>query len=116
LYEDRNEPLASRQVFFWRVVGHFAVASVIVVVSLAAGMWGYEHYEHLAWRDAFLNASMLLGGEGPVDMPRTPAGKLFAGIYALYAGVVFVVAVGIILAPTVHRLLHRFHLDQDADG
>jgi hypothetical protein len=63
--------------------------------------------------DAFLNASMLLGGMGPVDAPRTSAGKLFAGIYALYAGLVFLVIVGIILAPIVHRILHRFHWQED---
>jgi hypothetical protein len=76
-------------------------------------MAGYAHYEGLAWRDAFLNAAMLLGGMGPVEVPRTEGGKLFAGLYALYAGLVFLVAVGIVLAPLVHRLLHKFHWDAD---
>jgi len=92
---------------------HFAVATALVLGSLLIGMAGYAHYEGLAWRDAFLNAAMLLGGMGPVEAPRTEGGKLFAGLYALYAGLVFLVAVGIVLAPVVHRLLHKFHWDAD---
>lgn len=72
-------------------------------------MAGYAHFERLAWRDAFLNTAMLLGGMGPVDLPRTPGGKLFAGLYALYAGLVFLVVVAIVLAPVIHRVLHTFH-------
>jgi hypothetical protein len=85
----------------------------LVAGSLLLGMAGYAHFEGLAWRDAFLNAAMLLGGMGPVDAPRTDGGKVFAGLYALYAGLVFLVAVAIILAPMVHRLLHKFHWDRD---
>ncbi len=70
---------------------------------------GYSYFEGLAWRDAFLNSTMLLGGMGPVDAPKTGGGKLFAGLYALYAGLVFLVAVGVVLAPVLHRLLHKFH-------
>jgi len=80
--------------------------------SLGIGMAGYEHFEDLPWRDAFLNSAMLLGGMGPVDAPKTPGGKLFAGAYALYAGLVFLVAIGIVLAPLLHRLMHRFHWDE----
>jgi hypothetical protein len=85
----------------------------LVAGSLLLGMAGYAHFEGLAWRDAFLNAAMLLGGMGPVDAPRTDGGKVFAGLYALYAGLVFLVAVAILLAPVVHRLLHKFHWDRD---
>ena len=74
-------------------------------------MAGYEYFEGLAWRDAFLNAAMLLGGMGPVEAPQTPGGKLFAGFYALYAGLAFLIVAGILAAPAVHRLLHRFHWD-----
>jgi len=91
---------------------HFAFASLLLVVSLWVGMLGYEHYEHLPWRDAFLNASMLLGGMGPVNNPVTPAGKLFAGCYALYAGLLFLVTSAVILAPVIHRMLHLFHCDE----
>ena len=76
-------------------------------------MSGYEYYEGLPWRDAFLNSAMLLGGMGPVDAPRTDGGKLFAGIYALYSGLVFLVVVALIFAPIVHRIMHRFHWQED---
>lgn len=91
---------------------HAALAALLLLVSLWVGMAGYEHYEHLAWRDAFLNAAMLLGGMGPVNNPLTPAGKLFAGCYALYAGLMFLISVSIILAPLLHRMLHLFHCDE----
>jgi hypothetical protein len=113
LYESRGTRPVSRAAFLRRVGGHFALATLVVLGSLAAGMWGYEHYEHLAWRDAFLNAAMLLGGMGPVNAPVTPGGKLFAGWYALYAGPVFLVAVGFMAAPVMHRLLHQFHWEAD---
>ncbi|HEY5545099.1 MAG TPA: hypothetical protein VIK50_03520 [Gemmatimonadaceae bacterium] len=89
----------------WHVLG----ATGLVLVSLLIGMAGYMHYEQLPWRDAFVNAAMLLGGMGPVESPQTAGGKMFAGLYALYAGLVFLVAIGIVLAPVVHRLLHKFH-------
>ncbi len=86
---------------------------MLVCLSVGLGMWGYEHYEALAWRDAFLESAMLLGGMGPVHSPQTPDGKLFAGLYALYAGLIFLVLMGIVFAPIVHRMLHRFHWQQD---
>ena len=93
---------------------HFLGATGLLLGSLLIGMAGYAHYERLAWRDAFLNAAMLLGGMGPVASPQTAGGKLFAGLYALYAGLVFLVATGIVLAPVVHRLLHKFHWEAEA--
>jgi hypothetical protein len=78
-------------------------------------MWGYEHFEHLEWRDAFLNAAMLLGGMGPVEAPATPGGKLFAGFYALYAGLILLVSVGLMLTPVLHRLMHQFHLEEGGE-
>ena len=74
-------------------------------------MAGYRHFEGLGWLDAFLNASMLLGGMGPVDSPMTDGGKLFAGLYALYCGLAVIFAAGVILAPVAHRILHRFHVE-----
>lgn len=113
MYEHRRtRPLPGRR-FVLRLAGHFAIAAVLVALSLLVGMWGYEHFEHLRWRDAFLNAAMLLGGMGPVDDPKTDEGKLFAGFYALYAGLVFLVIAGLLLAPVVHRVLHRFHWEAD---
>jgi hypothetical protein len=92
-----------------RVLLHVAAAGALVLASVGFGMAGYAHFEGLAWRDAFLNTAMLLGGMGPVNMPQTPGGKMFAGVFALYAGLVFLVVVALVLAPIIHRVLHTFH-------
>lgn len=92
-----------------RMLLHFGCAALIVVFSLGLGISGYVHFEHLPLLDAFLNSAMLLGGMGPVNAPETHGGKLFAGLYALYAGLVFLAVAGLLLAPMVHRLLHKFH-------
>lgn len=114
-YEHKRHPLLPRRHFIRRLLLHILAATLLVLISLGIGMEGYSYFEGLAWRDAFLNAAMLLGGMGPVETPRTDGGKLFAGCYALYAGLVFLVAVGIALAPVVHRVLHRFHLDESEE-
>ena len=111
MYERRKERLLPRRGFLTRFVKHVGVAVLVLVGSLVMGMAGYAHFEGLSWLDAFLNASMLLGGMGPVESPATPGGKLFAGLYALYAGMVVLVVASIVLAPVVHRVLHRFHWD-----
>jgi hypothetical protein len=116
LYENRWSRPLSRIKFVRRVAGHAAFAGIVVLGSLLLGMFGYEYFEALAWRDAFLNAAMLLGGMGPVNAPVTPNGKLFAGLYALYAGLLFLVVAGVLFAPVLHRLMHKFHWDQDAGG
>ena len=92
---------------------HAAAGLGLLLFSLILGMSGYGYFEHLPWRDAFLNAAMLMGGMGPVDAPQTDGGKLFAGLYALYAGLVFLVAAGLVFAPVVHRVMHKFHWEQD---
>jgi hypothetical protein len=113
MYENRRDrPIPSRR-FARRLVRHASAAAALMFGSLLLGMAGYAWFEGLAWRDAFLNAAMLLGGMGPVESPHTNGGKLFAGAFALYAGIVFLVVAGLILAPFVHRLLHRFHWDGD---
>ena len=112
MYESRHHELIPRRQFLRRLGAHVAAAAALTAGSLLLGMAGYMVFEDLPWRDAFLNAAMLLGGMGPVDAPRTPGGKLFAGLYALYAGLIFLVAVAIILAPLVHRLLHKFHWEE----
>jgi hypothetical protein len=109
MYESRHEKPIPRRHFVRRVAIHFLSSLALVVASLLLGLWGYYYYEGLAWRDGFLNAAMLLGGMGPVDMPQTDGGKLFAGLYALYAGLVFLVAVALMVAPTLHRMMHLFH-------
>jgi hypothetical protein len=91
------------------VIGHLLAAIALLVVSLAIGMSGYHSFEHLTPTDAFLNAAMLLGVMGPVDLPHTEAGKIFAALYALYSGVVFLLVSTVLVAPFVHRLLHHLH-------
>ena len=115
LYEHRGIPPISRARFMRRLAAHVALVAGVLVFSIALGMFGYSRWEALAWRDAFLNAAMLLGGMGPVNAPQTDTGKLFAGFYALYAGLVFIVVSGIVMAPVVHRLLHHFHWEKRSD-
>ena len=115
MYENRQARPVSRGKFYRRVANHSAAAAVMLAGSLLIGMAGYKYFEALGWLDSFLNAAMLLGGMGPVNAPQTPGGKLFAGMYALYAGLVFLLAAGFVFAPIAHRLLHRFHFEGD-DG
>jgi hypothetical protein len=111
-YERSSQAPLTARLFYLRLMRRIARAVVLLAVSLFIGMLGYEHYEHLEWHDAFENACMLLGGMGPVNNPTTNTGKLFAGWYALYAGLVFLVVASIILAPVLHRMLHLFHADE----
>jgi hypothetical protein len=111
MYEPKTHSPISAQHFIGRVLRHVGAAAAMLLVSLALGMAGYEYFEGLPWRDAFLNAAMLMGGMGPVDPLRTNGGKVFAGLYALYAGLVL--ASGLVFAPMVHRVLHRFHWERD---
>jgi hypothetical protein len=116
MFEHKTDQLLPPREFLGRLAQSGAVASGLVLVSLLIGMTGYHVLERLDWIDAFLNAAMLLGGMGPVDAPVTTAGKLFAGTYALYCGLVVILATGIILAPLAHRLIHRFHIEQRDRG
>ena len=97
------------------VSGAFALLP-LAAGTLALGMAIYHWVEGLAWSDSFLNAAMLLGGMGPVDPLHTTAGKWLAGLYALFAGVVFLVLAGVMLAPVLHHVLRRFHMDSDGDA
>ena len=111
--EHHRQPLASRRLFLRRV-GRYAFLSVsIILASLAIGVVGYHYTEGLPWLDSLLNASMILGGMGPVDAVRTTSGKWFASFYALFSGMVLLVAVSVLIAPVFHRFLHRFHLEID---
>jgi hypothetical protein len=113
VFEHRSDDVLPGHRFALRLLRHLLIAAGIVIVSLIVGIVGYEHFEHLGLRDAFLNAAMLLGGMGPVDINLSPDGKVFAGAFALYSGLVFVVAAGVLLAPVVHRILHTVHCDLD---
>ena len=103
--------MLARSKFVRRLLVHAAVAAGLLAGSLGFGVVGYMRFERLSWIDAFLNSAMLLGGMGPVNPPQTATGKLFAGIYALYAGLVFIVMAALLLGPVFHRVLHRFHWD-----
>ena len=112
-FEKKHEPLLSRQLFLVRMVRHVALSCLFILISLVIGMAGYRYFEGMPWVDAFLNASMILGGMGPVGELHTEGGKLFAGSYALYSGLMAIVAVGVMAAPILHRFLHRFHLESE---
>jgi hypothetical protein len=116
MYEHRTQALLPRRQFLHRVARHALVAVGLLLTSLGVGVLGYRWTEDLPWLDALVNASMILGGMGPVGELKTPAGKLFASGYALFSGVVFLVFASILLAPVAHRFLHRFHLDLDERG
>lgn len=112
MYESKHHPPIPRVHFIRRLLGHFFAAMALLAMSLFAGMAGYEYFEHLPWRDAFINAAMLLGGMGPVNAPQSDGGKIFAGLYALYAGLVFLIVLAIIFTPVIHRVLHTFHWEE----
>lgn len=113
MYESRRQPLLRRSDFLRRLLVHVAAALALLLASVAIGMAGYMRFEDQSALDAFLETAMLLGGMGPVHAPVTHAGKLFAGCFALYAGLVFIATAALVLGPVVHRVLHRFHLDRE---
>jgi len=114
-FERKHDPLLSRAAFLARMVWHSLVALLLIGGALGMGAAGYHYIEGLPWIDAVLNASMLLGGMGPVDALKTDAGKLFAAGYALFSGLLFVAAAGVLFAPWIHRTFHRFHIE-DAES
>ncbi|MDM7914129.1 MAG: hypothetical protein ACE15D_10970 [Candidatus Eisenbacteria bacterium] len=110
-YERRHEPLLGRRAYLMRLAAHGGAGVAIALPALAIGVVGYRYTEGMTWLDSFVNASMILSGMGPAGALSTSGGKLFAGLYALFSGVVFLVVVGVFLAPVIHRFLHRFHLE-----
>lgn len=111
LYESRDQPPLTRRAFARRMLQHGLVVAVIVGGSVLLGTAGYHWLGRVAWIDAFLNACMLLGGMGPVGDLPTAAGKIFAALFALYAGLIFIISAGVIIAPVIHRLIHHMHWD-----
>jgi hypothetical protein len=111
-YEHRAQRPLGRRRFARRLLAHVAVALSGLAGSLLLGIAGYVGFEHLTWTDAFLNAAMLLGGMGPVNAPQTEGGKIFAGLYALFAGLVLLTAAGVVVTPLIHRLVHRFYFEE----
>jgi hypothetical protein len=112
MYEPHTEPLLPWRQFLRRLGRHGEIALTILLVSLTFGTLGFHWLAPQGWLDAFLNAAMLLGGMGPVGGFDQPIGKVFAGLFALYAGIVFLGAALILLAPVVHRILHKLHLEE----
>jgi hypothetical protein len=114
-FEHRKQEPLSTTMFRRRFVTYLASAFVVVGVALGIGVIGYHSLESMSWVDSFLNASMILGGMGPVSQLNTNAGKLFAGVYALFSGLVFLVVAGLMFGPLVHRLLHLFHYEAERE-
>ena len=115
MFEHHKEPLLSRADFFRRMARYVAISFGITVVSLLIGILAYHYFEGLSWLDSLLNAAMLLGGMGPVAELHTVAGKIFASFYALFAGMVLLVAVGVLASPIIHRFLHYFHVELEEE-
>jgi hypothetical protein len=116
MVERRYRPLLPKAAYYVRVVRHAAMALGLVAVALGIGIAGYHGFEGLAWIDALVNAAMILGGMGPVNPLHTAAGKVFAAAYALFSGLAFLVIVGVLFAPVIHRFLHRFHVETESNG
>ena len=111
MYEHKSDSLIPRTRFLIRIFLHALFALGIILLSLVIGVLGYHFLGELSWIDALVNSAMLLGGMGPVNSLQTIAGKLFASFYALFAGLIFLIVVGVMLAPLFHRFLHRFNLE-----
>jgi hypothetical protein len=115
MFEHRKQPLISPAEWRRRVAHSSLIAGVVIVVALSIGVLGYHFLGELGWLDSLVNASMILGGMGPVDHIDTNAGKFFASFYALFSGVIFIGTFGVLIAPWAHRMLHRFHAVDEQD-
>lgn len=113
MFEHKTQPLAPKRVFYKRFFNNFLVACMILAVCLIIGITGYHFLAGANWIDSLHNASMILSGMGPVIEIKNTVGKLFSSFYALFSGVVFITNIGLLLSPVIHRVLHRFHLEQD---
>lgn len=108
-----KKTLLNRRKFIIRLIRNLCIGIALIVIALGIGMAGYHHFENLNWIDSFANASMILSGMGPFGELKTDAGKIFAGFYALFSGLAFILIIGIIFAPAVHRFIHKFHIETD---
>ncbi len=114
-FEQKKQSPISLAQFRCRLLGYLLFSFGIVAVALGLGMLGYHFLESMPWIDAFLNAAMILGGMGPMSPLNTDLGKLFAGLYALFSGLVFLIVAGLLFGPLLHRLLHLFHYEAERD-
>jgi len=116
VFEHRHQPLLSRVAFLRRLFLYAGIAFIIVFSSLGMGILGYHAFEGFSWLDSLVNAAMILGGMGPVNELHTQAGKFFAAFYALFSGLMFLVVVGVLFAPIIHRFFHHFHLELETEN
>jgi hypothetical protein len=114
-FERRGQPVASRWKFLARMFVAIGMWIVLTTAGLAIGIAGYAAFEGMSFIDAYVNAAMILSGMGPLGELKTTAGKIFAGSYAIFSGLVIVIATGFVLAPIFHRILHRFHVEKTED-
>jgi xanthine/uracil permease len=112
MYEHRTHRLLSRIQFARRAAKHVLLALLIIALALGIGVLGYHYFAQLPWLDALLNASMILSGMGPVDTLHKSSAKLFASVYALFSGLVFIGVASLLVAPFVHRLFHKLHVEE----
>jgi len=115
MFENKQKPLLPRKEFFRRLLRNLLIACGLILFALLIGMIGYHGFAHLSWIDSIYNASMILAGMGPVDPLNSDGAKLFASAYAIFSGVAFLSIVGLILAPVVHRFMHKFHLADEEE-
>lgn len=113
MFERKYEKLAPVSVFVRRMAKSVAMAGILVAAALFLGISGYHWIAGFGWVDSLLEASMILGGMGPVNQLTTTGAKIFASGYALFSGLMFIAVMGIVLAPVTHRLLHKFHIDEE---
>ena len=106
-------PPAPRRTYYTHLARNLSIGAAIVLCALAIGVLGYRHFENMGWIDAFANAAMILSGMGPLAPLQTDGGKLFAGCYALFSGLIFIAVIGVAFAPVVLRLLHKFHFEAE---
>jgi hypothetical protein len=115
MYENKEQPLAPVKVYYSRLLRNMLIAMGILSFCLLLGVFGYHYTADIPWIDALHNASMILSGMGPVVAISNFSGKLFSSAYALFSGVVFITNIGFILAPAIHRLFHKLHMDDGPD-
>jgi hypothetical protein len=112
MFERRHDPLAPVPVFVKRLIASLAIALVLIAFALTIGIVGYHSLGGFGWIDSLLEASMILGGMGPVNTLAGNGVKIFASLYALFSGLIFIAVMGVVLSPIAHRLLHKFHVDE----
>lgn len=115
MYEKKKEQVISRKEFIWRLVWHVVAAVLLIIITLAIGTIGHIYFEDIDLHDAFLNTALITGGIGPTVLPESVAGKLFFSAFGIFVGLLFAALVGVALAPILHRIVHKMHLDDDDD-